>query len=437
MKTTIPFDHKRLLSLTSRKVFLPVLSIIAVTTWASGPNEHERSINPNLKYPTLKSYQETIQEAAILLDNNNICLYAPKKRAEEAKVIFKYLVKAYDELYNLVGTHTKYKIIVYHFPPRHMDAKGGTSNCTIWYDYNNLELENQQEWQKYKVPHMSGYIEEMAHNFVDATHAQFGWEMIGWTIGAKATKKIACNPIFLKHIEATRDGQKETFTRYRKNNYVFPPDLPANQCDRIHAWILYDCELKYGPTFWPNFFKEIRKQLEPLAAAVNLGDDDMIRNRRYQITLDCFDRLPGLDFKKRLKELQISLSVDVGSLHPEEGNWDRKFMPREDKTRFDKEPPVVIDPNTLPPLHLTVYGGYGAKAKELLENGADIESKDANGRTALHIAAIKGHVRITGMLVEMGAVTSVHDKQGYTPAELAEIYGHQGTVEVLRSGQKK
>ena len=330
LKTTGISWHKSFQAIIFAAVFLLVFFNAGMRAGDSETSGSERTINPALKYPTLEAYEKTIKEEGIVLDSNNVRLYAPKKRTNEAKIIFKYLVKAYDELYKIVGIHTEYKMIVYHFPARHPDAKGGTSNCTIWYGYKNLELENQEEWQKYKIPHVSGYIEEMAHNFVSATHATFGWEMIGWTIAARVERKIAPNPVSSKNLEATREGQKQTFIRYRKNGYIFPQDLPANLCDRIHAWILYECELKYGPSFWTDFFKEVRRQNEPLVSAVNLGDGDAIRNRRYQITLDCFDRLPGIDFKERLRKLQISLNVDVKSLHPTEKNWDRKFMTQKD-----------------------------------------------------------------------------------------------------------
>jgi hypothetical protein len=414
----------------ARSIFFAFLIAVAGAGAAQSAIS-ERPVNPNLKYPTLKSYEETIKSAGLMLDSNNVRLYAPKERAEEAKIIFRYLVKAYDELYKIVGTHTEYKMIVYHFPKNHPDAQGDTSNCTIWYSYENLELEKQEEWQKYKVPHVWGYIEEMAHNFVSATHATFGWEMIGWTIGANVTKKVAGSPVLAGNISATRDGQRKTLMRYRKDGFKFPQDLPGNQCDRIHAYILYECELKYGADFWPDFFKEIYKQREALKEALKLGDGDTIRNRRYQITLDCFDRLPGIDFKERLRKLQISTDVDVESLHPTETGWDRRLMPPKDVAERPKAP-AAIDPNTLPPLHLAAYGGYSAQVKELIGNGADIKSKDTNGRTALHIAAMRGHIILAEMLVKMGADTGVRDKQGYTPAELAKISGHEGTAEMLR-----
>jgi len=172
---------------------------------------------------------------------------------------------------------------------------------------------------------VSGYIEEMAHDFVGTTKAQFGWEMVGWSIGADVSQKVARNPILAASLRATREGQKRTFAQYVKNGHVFPKDLPPNQCDRIHAWILYQSALKYGPRFWPDFFREIRSRKQALIDAVRVGDADKIRNARYQITIACFDRLPGLEFTKMLKAKGISLTTDVKSLHPESPGWNRRL----------------------------------------------------------------------------------------------------------------
>lgn len=123
----------------------------------------------------------------------------------------------------------------------------------------------------------------MAHNFVSTTKAQFGWEMVGWSLGAEVSTQVAGNPIWAASVRATREGQEGTFTQYVRNGCVFPRDLPANQCDRIHAWILRQAALKYGPRFWADFFREVRRELPALTAAAQLGDGDRIRNARYQI----------------------------------------------------------------------------------------------------------------------------------------------------------
>jgi hypothetical protein len=291
-----------------------------VTTPASNDNQ---ALKPNLKFLTLESYEAEIGEPGELLQNEHLLLFTPKRKKKEAEILFRYLVKAYDELFKIVGQHTKYKIVVYHFPK----GWGGTSECVIEYDYTNLDLDKSDEWKKYHVPHVSGYIEEIAHNFVSTTKAQFGWEMIGWSLGVKVTQKVADNPIFTRQIQETRNEQARTYARYKSMGYTFPQDIEANLCDRIHAYLLWQCEKTYGSKFWNDFFTEVRGQKEALENAVHLAGNDAIRNERYRITVECFDRLPRLHFKNRLIADHISTVVDTKSLHPTETGWNRKFVP--------------------------------------------------------------------------------------------------------------
>jgi hypothetical protein len=283
----------------------------------------DQPLKPNLQFPTRESYEAAIKEPAVLLQSDHLWLFAPARKTAESNAIFKRLTAAYDELYRIVGVHTKYKLIVYHLPK----GFGGTSECIIEYDYSNLDFDKSDEWRRYKIPHVSGYIEEMAHSFVGTTRAQFGWEMIGWNLSVKAAQRVAPNPIFAGQVAETRRGQAQTFARYKAGGFVFPKDLEANQCDRIHAHLLYQCEQRYGPNFWPNFFAEIRKEAQALADAVHLKGDDNIRNERYRITVDCFDRLANLNFRKLLEQNHISTTVDVKSLHPTDPGWDRRFVP--------------------------------------------------------------------------------------------------------------
>ncbi len=284
-----------------------------------------RRLKPSLKFKTVEEFQQAIGEPAVLLDSPNVCFFVPKRREPEARIVFGYLIKAYDALYRTVGMYADYKIVVYAFPKGNPHAWGGTSECSIEYDDSNLELARQPEWTRYKVPHMSGYIEEMAHNFVSATKVQFGWEMVGWSLGAEVCQSVAGNPILVADLRAAREGQERTFTQYFNNGCVFPKELPPNQCDRIHAWILCQCASKYGPRFWTDFFREVRNRQQALREAAQLGDGDKIRNARYQITLDCFERLTGLEFKKRLSASEISLTTDVKALHPEAPGWNRRL----------------------------------------------------------------------------------------------------------------
>lgn len=204
-------------------------------------------------------------------------------------------------------------------------VRGGTSGCVIKYTDENLDLASQSEWKQYHVPHVSGYIEEMAHSFAHATGAEFGWEMIGWSISAKVSEIVAPNPIHQRQVAQTRHGQAQTHRRYMATGQTFPTDLPGDQADRIHAYLLRKCELQYGPDFWTDFFKEVRQERPALFAPEAQGESAGL-NVRYRITVECLDRLPGLNFKKLLEENGISATIAIQSLKPTSPGWNRKLQ---------------------------------------------------------------------------------------------------------------
>ena len=287
---------------------------LAVATTVESKRSDVQKLDPSLKYPDLKSFEGAIGESAVLLKSDHVWVFAPKRLEKEAGIVHPYLVKAYDALYDIVGVHTGYIIVVYHFPKGHADAFGGTTNCTIWYDDTNLKLDRHEEWTKHRVPHVSGYIEEMGHDF---NYTQFGWEMVGWSIGMKATRKVADNPVFSQHLLNTRNIQMETFSRYKALAHTFPADIAPNLVDRIHAYLLWQCEQQYGPNFWKDFFTEAKKE------RAQFKNDN--RDERYRLTVECFQRLPGLNFKELLRRNGISRSVDIKSMNPTGPGWNRKL----------------------------------------------------------------------------------------------------------------
>ncbi|MBX7258434.1 MAG: hypothetical protein K1Y02_18875 [Candidatus Hydrogenedentes bacterium] len=285
-----------------------------------------QTVNPSLPFKDEASYSQNIGEPGLLLKSDHVWLFAPRTREKEANIVIPYLARAYDALRRIVGVDTTYTIIVYHFPEGNPNARGSTSECTLWYGYPNLALEKQEEWLKCTVPHVSGYIEEMAHNFVDATKANFGWEMAGWSIGMKASLEVADNPVLRQSLDDTRRVQAETFERYRAAGNVFPSDIEPNKADRIHAYLLWQCERQYGARFWEDFFTEVRKERQRLYDAINVVGEERVRDERYRITVECFDRLPGLNFSQRLDEAGISRTIAVQSLLPTEPGWNHRLQ---------------------------------------------------------------------------------------------------------------
>lgn len=75
--------------------------------------------------------------------------------------------------------------------------------------------------------------------------------------------------------------------------------------------------------------------------------------------------------------------------------------------------------------------GNSAHVQILLDGGADIETKDKQGRTALLIAAQNGRVDTVRLLLARGADATVKDKNGFTAFRLAFVNGHREVSQLL------
>jgi ankyrin repeat protein len=69
--------------------------------------------------------------------------------------------------------------------------------------------------------------------------------------------------------------------------------------------------------------------------------------------------------------------------------------------------------------------------KLLLEKGAELESKDNNGRTPLSYAAGKGREAVVKLLLEKGAELESMDKYCRLPLSYAAEQGHKAVVNLL------
>ena len=54
------------------------------------------------------------------------------------------------------------------------------------------------------------------------------------------------------------------------------------------------------------------------------------------------------------------------------------------------------------------------RAKNLMDNGADVNAKDKKGRTILMYAAVHGYAEIAKLLMDNGAEVNAKDKDGMT-----------------------
>ena len=77
------------------------------------------------------------------------------------------------------------------------------------------------------------------------------------------------------------------------------------------------------------------------------------------------------------------------------------------------------------------YYGHTESVAMLLKNGAAVNAKDKDGRTALFWASIGGHIVIVAMLLEKGADVKARSNVGNTALITASIKGHTETVAML------
>jgi cytohesin len=82
------------------------------------------------------------------------------------------------------------------------------------------------------------------------------------------------------------------------------------------------------------------------------------------------------------------------------------------------------------PLHLAIYLKDVAKARSLIESGADVNRRTPYGTTPLDRAVIAGFKDIVELLIAKGANVNAKDNWDWTPLHSA-VYGHKDIVELL------
>ncbi|XP_018574498.1 uncharacterized protein LOC108913430 [Anoplophora glabripennis] len=141
-----------------------------------------------------------------------------------------------------------------------------------------------------------------------------------------------------------------------------------------------------------------------------------------------------------LANVEHTIDVDLPTTY-EEGYTRRysEFQWVLSSFRFliDQDADVNIkDKNGRTVLHLAAEKGQIDTIKFLTDVGADIAAKDKEGRTPLHLAAKEGR-DVVQLLIEQGANIRSRDKKGDTPAALAKKAGHFHLLQYLKSKNTK
>ena len=92
-------------------------------------------------------------------------------------------------------------------------------------------------------------------------------------------------------------------------------------------------------------------------------------------------------------------------------------------------------------LHLAAQDGHEAAVSVLLDNGADVNTRNYDGNTALNLAALKGHAAALSVLLDNGVDVNTRDVNRYTALQrVLRRYPEEersdsinGVIELLRN----
>jgi excisionase family DNA binding protein len=93
--------------------------------------------------------------------------------------------------------------------------------------------------------------------------------------------------------------------------------------------------------------------------------------------------------------------------------------------------------NSVAALMKAAWEGDKGQAQVLIQDGVDVNARDAFGRTPLIIAASQGHTQVVQVLLEQGADPSIRDSVGTTALIAAEARGYERIVSLLRASSKE
>lgn len=181
---------------------------------------------------------------------------------------------------------------------------------------------------------------------------------------------------------------------------------------KMHGCTPLHCAVRYG-------HKEVAQLLIAKDADVNAKDT------RGQTPLYCAAR----EGYKEIVELLLENGADV-NIRVKDYNLTAAGIAMDNN--HNKVAELLIAKGAyISPLHLALYMKDKAKAKSLIEGGADVNERTPNGTTPMHRAVDAGLKDVVELLIAKGANMNVWTSNGTTPMHKAVNAGLKDIVELL------
>ncbi len=84
------------------------------------------------------------------------------------------------------------------------------------------------------------------------------------------------------------------------------------------------------------------------------------------------------------------------------------------------------------PLDCAMFYGQFEAAELLIENGAEVNTKDSDGNSLLHLALDYDRIEMVRLLIEHGADVNIQNSEGNRPLTVALEKGYADMIALLR-----
>jgi len=181
---------------------------------------------------------------------------------------------------------------------------------------------------------------------------------------------------------------------------------------------------------------EAQVKVEHLHQAADKCDIEQVKlliSEGAEVNVKCHDGMTPLHYAareghKEIVELLLAHGADVNIGEAKYNKTAAEFAMRRNHTEIVQL--LVSKGADISPLQFALYMKDEAKARSLIEGGADVSRRTPTGTTPLDRAVDAGLKDIAELLIAKGADVNAKNNQNWTPLHSA-VYGHMEIVELL------